>query len=360
MKKKIKVLFVLAQLVGGGAERVTINIMRLLDRNIFDIHLLVMCSDGPSFEYLPSDITLHDIKVSKTMFSIFKLRQKILQISPDVIYSTLFRTHEALYFALLNVQNRPIVVMRSQNSPKLLLQNKRMGLFSKFLLETAYKSADLVLAQTPEMKDEIIKYHNINATKVHVLLNPLDTDNINAKIEKIENPFDPQRINVVAAGRLAKQKGFDILIKSFKYVVENNNQFFLHIIGEDLGEKERLEQIVHELSLENNVKFWDYQNNPYRFFFFSDLYVLSSRWEGMPNTVIENLYLRKPIVATNCIPYMNKLIQNGKNGFLVDVNDITALADAIINYNKITMEFPKPIETRYYVNDFFKSLGVKI
>lgn len=359
MKKKIKVLFVLAQLVGGGAERVTINIMRLLDRNIFDIHLLVMCSDGPSFEYLPSDITLHDIKVSKTMFSIFKLRQKVLQISPDVIYSTLFRTHQALYFALLNVQNRPVVLMRSQNSPKLLLQNKRMGFFSKFLLEIAYKSADLVLAQTPDMKDEIIKYHNINESKVHVLLNPLDTNNIDEKIEKIENPFDPYRINVVAAGRLAKQKGFDILIKSFKYVVKNNNHFFLHIIGEDLGEKKRLEQMVNELSLEHNVKFWGYQNNPYRFFFFSDLYVLSSRWEGMPNTVIENLYLRKPVVATRCIPYMSQLIQNGSNGFLVDVDNIDALADAILNYDKLTMVFSRPIGTRNEVNDFFKSLVVE-
>ncbi len=341
-------------MVGGGAERVTINILRMLDRNFFDIHLVIMSKEGPSFEYLPKDIILHDLNVSKTIFSILKLRKTIRNVQPDIIYSTLFRTHQAIYFALQGIKNKPIVLMRSQNSPKLLLENNRMGVFEKFLLEKAYIKADFVLAQTPEMKDEIAKYHHIDEKKIQVFLNPLDTDYIDEKVKNIQNPFDSRYINVVAAGRLAKQKGFDILIKSFKEIVENNNDFVLHIIGEDLGEKEKLVKIMQEYSLENNINFLGYQNNPYKYFFFSDLFVLSSRWEGMPNAVIENLYLKKPVVSTKCIPFMSELIKNKKNGLLVDVDNSKELAKAILNYKEIKLEFSDPMGTRKDVNSFFQ------
>lgn len=343
-------------MVGGGAERVTINILRMLDRELFDIHLVIMNKEGPSFEYLPKDITLHDLNVSKTMFSIFKLRKTIGKVQPDIIYSTLFRTHQALFFALQGIKNKPIVLMRSQNSPKLLLENKRIGLFNKFLLEKAYIKADIVLAQTPEMKDEIAKYHCVDKKKIQVFSNPLDTDYIDEKIKNIENPFNSRYINVVAAGRITKQKGFDVLIKSFRVVVEKNSDFKLYIIGEDLGEKDNLVKIIQQYSLNENIKFLGYQNNPYKYFFFSDLFVLSSRWEGMPNTVIENLYLKKPVIATKCIPYMNELIKNKKNGFLVDVDNIAALTKAILNYKEIELEFSDPVGTRKDVNNFFQLL----
>lgn len=357
MNEKTKVLFILAQMVGGGAERVTINILRILDRTLFDIHLVMMSDVGPSFEYLPKDITLHNLKTSKTIFSVFKLRKLITENRFAIVYSTLFRTHIALYFALLGIRNKPILLMRSPNSPKLLLENNSMGMLSKVLLEKAYEKADVVLAQTPEMKDEIIKYHHISEQKITVLLNPLDTDDIDKKIKNIENPFDQRHINIVAAGRLAKQKGFDVLIESFQYVVQKNTDFVLHIIGEDLGEKVSLVELVQRFSLENNVHFLGYQNNPYKYFFFSDLFVLSSRWEGMPNAVIENLYLKKPVVATRCIPFMSELIKNKKNGFIVDVENANELAEAILNYKDIKLEFSSSMESRKKINEFFSLLG---
>ncbi len=356
MLKKTKILFFLAQMGGGGAERVTINIIRLLDRGLFDIHLVAVSAEGPLLEHIPKDITLHDLNTSKTVFSILKLRKTIINIKPDVVYSTLFRTHQALYLSILGMRNSPKIVMRSPNSPKLLLENKSLGLFSKVLLEIAYARADIIIAQTPEMKDEIVKYHHINEKKVYVFLNPLDTDSIDKKIVNITNPFKTKDINVVAAGRLTKQKGFDVLIKAFKYIVEKDPDFVLHIVGDDQGEKQRLIDLVDHYLLKDNVNFLGHQKNPYQYFFFSDVFVLSSRWEGMPNTVIENLYLKKPVVATKCIPFMNELITNGDNGFLVDVDDSHELAKAILNYRKIRLKFSSPIDFRSNVNNFFTSI----
>lgn len=355
MRKKIKVVFFIPQLVGGGAERVTINIIRILNRNLFEIHLIVTNIDGPAFNYLPEEIVLHNLQTSKTMFSILKLRKSIQDLRPDILFSSLIRGHIAISMALMALREKPFTVFRSPNSPKLLLKHNEMNFIQKYFLERAYRRADIVLAQTPEMRNEIIQYHHIPESKIEVFLNPLDTDFINANINNINNPFDENMTNVVAAGRLTVQKGFDILIESFRDVMEKKNNYHLYIIGEDDGEEKKLKNMVQKLSLEQNVHFLGYQKNPYKYFFFADLYVLSSRWEGLPNTVLENLYLNKPIIATRCIPFMDELIVNGENGFLVDVGNSEQLANAILDYKNIQIKTIDSKERKNETNELFLS-----
>lgn len=357
MLNKRKVLFFIPQLVGGGAEKVSINIMRILDKNKFEVHLVVLDSTGPASRYLSKDIILHDLEVTKTIFSIFKLRKFISELKPDILFSSLIRGNIAISLAIIGVKHRPFIVLRSPNSPKLLLEYNQMKFIQKYLLECAYKKADLVLAQTPEMKDEIIKYHGICKDKIDVFLNPIDTDEIDDKITNTNNPFRSENINVVAAGRITYQKGFDLLIKSFKQVVQENPLFRLYIIGEDDGDElKNLQNIIKELKLTEYIFFLGYQKNAYRYFYFSDLYVLSSRWEGLPNTVLENLYLHKPIVSTRCIPFMDTLIKAGENGMLVDVGDINSLANAILNYKNLTFNFSDLDNAKLNVNNLFSNI----
>ncbi len=333
--KKINILFYIPKLHNGGAERMAINMLRTLDETKFNISLAVITNEGEYFHLVPPFVKIYNLKSSKTVFSVFKLRKLILELRPDIVFSTLIRSHIVVNQALHGIKRKPFMILRSPTSPKLLFSHKQLSFLKRMLLQKAYSNADLILAQTPEMKNELVQYHKINEQKIEVFINILDTDFIDEKIKNIENPFDSFKINVVAAGRLSYEKGFDILIKSFKTIVEENNDFFLNIIGNDNGEKEKLKTLVTRLSLENHVKFWDFQKNPYKFFFFSDLFVLPSRREGLPNAVLENLYLKKPVIVTKCTPFMNQLIEDGENGFLVEVEDQEALSKAIINYKKI-------------------------
>jgi len=356
MSKK-KLVFFVPQLVGGGAEKVSINIMRILDKNMFEIHLVVVNSDGPALTYLSDNIILHDLEVSKTIFSIWKLRKIILKLKPDILFSSLIRGHIALNLAMMGLKNKPFTILRSPNSPKLLLENNQISYLQKYLLEIAYRRSNLILAQTPEMKEEIIKYHGVDRDKVRFLLNPIDDYAIDAKLKNLKTPFDSTNTNVVAAGRIIYQKGFDILIKSFENVVKQKPSFKLYIIGQDVNdEQKKLQKLIDELGLTHNIVFLGYQLNPYMYFYFSDLYVLSSRWEGLPNTVLENLYLKKPVVSTRCIPFMESLIQEGKNGFLVDVDDIVGLSNAILNFKSLELEFSNSINTNNEVNKFFTNI----
>ena len=354
MKKKI--MFFFPNLYGGGAERVAVNMLRILDSKLYEIHLVVVEKSGDYLDLLPNYVILHDLKMSKTLFSIFKLKSKIDEIKPDIIYSSLLRANIVLYLSLLLCRTKPYIILRSPNSPKLLLDNNELSSVIQFFVEKAYQKADLVIAQTPEMKNELAKYHNIDIDKIKVFLNPIDTKLIDEKINNCENPFDNKYINVIAAGRLTHQKGFDVLVRSFKNVVSKNDKFILNIIGKDDAEEEKLKAVVKELKLEKHIRFLGFKENPYQFFKYADLYVLSSRWEGLPNTVLENLYLKKPIVATRCIPFMDELICNGKNGLLVDVENESQLTNAILEYKIIDTDYKNNLNESN-VNELFNVLG---
>ena len=352
---KTKILFFLPHLVGGGAERVTINIIKQLDKNLYDVVLVVLSKNGPAYKLIPNDLHVIELNINRTIFSILKLRKVVQNINPDIIFSSIFRGHIALYFALLGVSLKPKIFLRSPNSPKLILERNELSLYMKKLLDLVYKNADKIIAQTPEMKDEIIKYHFVQSDKIEVLLNPIDKELIESKIINVDNPFHLNNINVVASGRLIEQKGFDTLILSFKKVININSNFRLYIIGEDvIGERIKLENLVKKLELEKYVFFLGFQDNPYKFYYYSNLYVLSSRWEGLPNTVLENIYLQKPIVATKCIPFMSILIKDKKNGFLVDVDNQEQMSNAILNYKNLNPDDSFFNHTKNNINNLFQ------
>jgi len=334
---KIKIVFFMANLITGGAERVTVNIIKQLDKEKFDILLVMVSQNGIFLKEIPNHVTIINLNSTKTLFSIFKFRKTIQRIKPNIIYSTMTHTSIAQYLALLCIKNKPFIVLRNPTSPKLLAQEGGHKKSWRFLFKRSYHSANKILAQTPEMKEELIQYYNIPSEKIDVFFNPLDIKGIEEKIKNIHNPFDDkEKINVVAAGRLTHAKAFDVLLDAFKLVIKENNNFTLHIIGQDDGKEKELKSQLKKLKLEKYVKFLGFQSNPYRFFYFSDLFVLSSRREGLPNALLENLYLKKPIISTKCIPFMSKLINNGKNGYLVETENSKELAIAILKFNTLT------------------------
>ena len=350
----IKLLVFAPNFNGGGAERVLINYLCDLDKSKYSITLVLVEKKGVLLTLVPEHVNLISLGKRKTIYCIPALRKLINSLNVDIVYSTLIRTHIVLNLAILGIENKPKLILRSPNSPKLLRENKQLGFFQSKLLNFAYKKADTVIAQTPEMKDELNKYNFVELEKVKVFINPLNTNFIDKQSNVEYPPFSREKINVVASGRLIEQKGFDVLIDCFKSVVENNSSFHLHILGEDVsGKLNSLLNRCEILDLSNNVTFHGFQKNPYIFYKNADLYVLSSRWEGMPNTVIENLYLQTPVVATKCIPFLNQLIENGKNGWLVEVDNKDELAAAILSSGKLLADKYDANKFKSNINELF-------
>ena len=129
-------------------------------------------------------------------------------------------------------------------------------------------------------------------------------------------------------GSLSEQKGFDTLIKSFQKSYQKNNSLRLRIIGEGHLRK-NLENLLIKLNLENVVELPGLCPNPPDEFNRSDIFILSSRFEGSPNALLEAMTFGLPCISTDCPSGPSEIIRNDKNGILIPVDDIDTLSEKI-------------------------------
>jgi glycosyltransferase involved in cell wall biosynthesis len=184
--------------------------------------------------------------------------------------------------------------------------------------------------------------------KIKVLYNFIDLNYIHRKqLEWVDSNIFKDKPVVIACGRLTEQKGFSYLIKAFYKIKKEFKNATLLILGQ--GEKEEeLRSLVKDLNIKDSVKFLGFQKNPYKYFYNSNLFVLSSLWEGLPGVLIEALTCEVPVVSTNCKSGPKEILDNGKAGELVKVKDIDTLSNAML---KVLRD--KDLQNKY------KSLGLK-
>lgn len=315
---------------GGGAERVSVNYMRQLDLNKYNLFVIVFQESNEILELLPEKCHLVNLNTKSTKNSFFELIKAINSIVPDVVYTT----HSRVATLLMLV--KPFVkkfyhIARMQNTPSLEKKYDNYGLIHRILYSLGFKSSDIVIAQTDEMKQDAIKVFGLDENKMKVMNNPLDKLYINNSISNSINPFEKDKISAVVSGRLKKEKSFDLVLKSMTTILKTYPNFILHILGYNEGERDNLIQLTEELNLQNNVIFHDYISNPYSYYVNCDLFILSSYKEGFPNVMLENYYLNTPIVATKCVPIVEQLIINNKNGYVCEVQDLDGLTKNILN-----------------------------
>ncbi|AEE24251.1 glycosyltransferase [Paraglaciecola chathamensis] len=163
-----------------------------------------------------------------------------------------------------------------------------------------------------------------------------------------------------AVGRLVEQKGFDMLIQAYAQARQKNNDLPKLIvvgIGDLLTE---LTQLAESLNIKEYVEFYGFTDNPYYIIRNAQAFILSSRHEGMPTALVEAMYLNTPVIAFDCPTGPSELIENGKNGFLVEANNVDKLADAISKYKQLhgkeiaqsVSAFEYQSVARRYINEF--------
>lgn len=323
---KRKIAFILPSLRGGGAERVVLNIIRNIDYSKFDINLILLKKEGPYIELLPENIEVFDLKSTRARNSILRLIKVINKIKPDVIFSTMGHINLVILALSPLFKGSPKIIVREANTP-----SKDLGK-NKLLLSTLYRflypKAEVIIAQCKEMKKDIVGYFGLDENRIIYIYNPLDVPMIKG-LAQGENPYQKNRINLLSVGRLTSQKGFDVLMNAFKIVVQEIPNVHLTILG-DGQEKDSLQDQAVSLGIEKKVTFEGFKNNPYPYYKFADLYILSSRWEGFPNSLLEALACGTKVVSTNCKSGPTEIIGENDFGTLVEVENSEALAKGII------------------------------
>lgn len=328
MKKKIA--FIVPSLRGGGAERVITNILRNINKNKFDIVLVLIKKEGVFLSMIPENVEIVDLKSNRVRYAFFKLIKVINNHKPDVILSTLGHMNLALLLIRPFLKSNPRILVREASTPSmsLLEMSKFKRIIFKFLYNYLYPKADLVIAQCNEMKDDLVENFNIRGEKIQAIFNPIDIENIKNKRD-LFNPYNKDEVNIIAVGRLTLAKGFDTLIEAFEIVSKSIPTARLSILGD--GElRDSLLLKAKEKNIDNKINILGFDENPYPYYYYSDTYVLSSRWEGFPNTLLEALACEAKVVTTACKSGPKEIIEDNKYGILVEVNNPESLAYGIL------------------------------
>lgn len=292
-----------------------------------EVAIITLASEEekPFYELHPEVhlIELNIKKVTKTTFEkitenlkrVKVLRKAIADLKPDVLISFMDKTN--ILAIMANMGKKFPLIMAERNNPQL----RSIGKSWSFLRKRLYKKADLLTIQT----EGSIK-HFESLKKVRVIPNIICT---NADMNQ-EESFELDQVNntILAMGRFVEQKGFDSLIHAFSLVSADYPVWKLVIWGEGAFRKE-LEALLHNKGLNGRVFLPGITSQPYQEMKKADIFVLSSRYEGFPNVLSEAMACGLPAISTNCPYGPSDLIENEKNGILVDVDDIEAMAKEI-------------------------------
>jgi len=329
--KKISVIFILPDLETGGAERIVTTIANHLSRDRFEPKILLLRKQGGYLNFLKKDVEIIDINTERIRHSLKPILGEIYRRKPDIVFSG-FGEVNAYLALFIKLFPRTKFIARETNVVTQHVTRKEIKFFYNF-----YNNYQKIIAQSDDMMHDLVDNFNIKKKKIVKINNPVDFDFINAKLGTSVKPecFKYNYKNVVAIGNLSARKGFDNLLKVFSRL--KNENIMLHILG-DGKDKDVLLQMKDFLGLKN-VIFHGRQDNPYQFLKYADLFVLSSRYEGFPNVLLEAGACGTYSLANNCPGGINEIIQHQVNGEVSNIENYEDFSQKIMkvlqgNYNR--------------------------
>ena len=353
--KKISILFILPDLETGGAERIVTTIANHLPRSMFEPKIMLLRKEGGYLEFLKDDVEVIDLKTPRIRHSLLPILKEIRKRKPDIVFSG-FGEVNAYLALFIKFFSKIKFIARETNVVSKHVTRKEIRFFYKF-----YNNYDKIICQSDDMQNDLIENFKIKKQKLVKINNPVDFEFINEKLAISEKPksFRDDFKNVVAIGNLSSRKGFDNLLKVFSHL--KNEKILLHILG-DGRDKEILHQMKKDFGLEN-VIFHGQQKNPYQFLKFADLFILSSRYEGFPNVLLEAGACGTYSLANNCPGGITEIIQSGINGEISYIENHQEFACNILRIlqdnhdsadikNSISSRFSKEIILDKYENIF--------
>lgn len=334
-----KVVFCISNIYGiGGMERVLLDrIKELEEKKKYKIYIVItenIKDNYFEYKFLKSieiknlEINYYNLKKVSIIKRIImtkikglkhkkKLKLYLEEIQPDVVVA--LGTEEK--YILPKVKGKYRIILE-HHFEKNYLKRKKGGVFYKLLvkyLESKEKKLleefDEFLVLTNEDKEQW------KSSKIKVIPNYCTIDT--KRVSDLKNK------KVIAVGRLEYQKGFDILIDVWKKVNEICNDWILEIYGEG-NERKKLENKIREYGLEDKIFLKGIEKNIGNKYLESSIYIMTSRFEGMPMVLLEAQSYGLPLVSFDCPCGPKDMIENGKNGYIVKFADVEGMVSKIL------------------------------
>jgi glycosyltransferase involved in cell wall biosynthesis len=329
MAEPARIAFAIPELDSAGPDRVFFELLCGLDRSEFMPQLIVSREGGRYYAALPSDV--EKVVVGGGRYPVLSFARAVDRIEPDVVMSTL-RMNLTASLARFVQRRRPPLIARQANAFAANFAGlKRTSLvkhrIAEMIVRRSIRMPGTLIAQSNDMAAELARY-SAPRQRIEVIGNPVSLDEIDTACAK-QKLSGPVRVrgepSLIAVGRLASQKGFDILLTAFAHFRKQRPGAELTILGEG-PDRAALEAQARTLGIEGSVHFPGQCNNVLAQVSAADIFVSSSRYEGFSNAILEAMALGRVVVATNCEGATKDMIVDGATGVLVEPDDAVALS----------------------------------
>lgn len=353
-----------SSLRGGGAERVITTLANEFAARGVRTDLLLARAEGPYLTKVDPVVRLVDFGVRRPMFAVGALAGYLRRERPSALLSAL--THSNLVAVAARVLSRApvrhVVSQRNDASIRPYLFKEAKELPNFWLLGPGYRRSDGVIAVSKGVAESLVRHHGIPPDLIDVVYNPVvipapafDSEAPHPWMATKEPPV------ILGAGEFIPQKGFDTLVEAF-YAVRQERPVRLVILGEGKLRPE-LEQLVGRMGLEDDVLLPGFVMDPWSWMRYAAVFTLSSRWEGLPGVLLEAMACGTPVVSTDCPSGPSEILEDGKWGRLVSVDDSAEIARAILatlddDTHPAVVERAADFDLRTTADQYLRILGV--
>ena len=328
MKKKL--IIFMPSIEGGGVEKNLFLVSNFLCKKIDKVALITISKKykkrfNSSIEFISLISNYWDSlsRRSKYVLSILLLIKEILKSRNIVVFAFQANIYCIIICKLFSIK----VIARSNSAPAGWSKNILKRLFFKFFLNLA----DKVMVNSIQFKSDLKKEFDVNARCIY---NPLNHDEVIKKAKKKSKKIftNKKQLKILNIGRFTEQKDQMTLLKSLNQIKETV-KFEAVIIGRGKLYK-KLQEYISNNNLGRIIKIIDFVENPFPLLKQTELFILSSKYEGLPNVLLEALTLKKFIISSKCHTGPKEILLNGKGGLLFNVGNSDQLAKKIMYYEK--------------------------
>ncbi|MEQ1531391.1 MAG: glycosyltransferase [Methylococcales bacterium] len=317
----------------GGAERVSVILANGFAERGNRVTLLTVQSSGPFRSQVDAGVDIVALGGSGVLTALPALIRWLRQSRPDAMLSMMSHTNLIAIVARIISRTPFRLVISERISLAHVVPGLKLRLV-RSLMRKLYGKADHITTVSKAMADEISAFTKVDASKISAIYNPVIDKNFIRQMDEIDHNLhpwfsDPDRTIILAVGRLDPQKGFDTLLGAFAIVAEKNRSASLILLGEG-GHRADLENLIGELGLEDRVALPGFSSNPFPSMKMARVFVLSSLTEGLPGVLVQAMACGAFVISTDCPTGPREILEDGKWGALVPVQDAGALANEIV------------------------------
>ena len=323
-------LFVIHNLQGGGAEKVFTGLIRYFSERV-KVSVLTFETGGvyePEVNSLPIHRHIVLKPTSNPLIRVWEIRKILKQENPDKVISFLEYPNILTSWAAYGL-GVPHISSERTNYLEYLGNSLKAKLKIQ-LLKGVFARAEKVITVSEALRENLIQYFGATKEKVLCIPNGIRFETLDQLSKETQaNLTAPDSNTILAVGRLVKEKNYPLLLEAFQKAHTKAPHLKLYIAG-DGPLKSNLMELSRQLNIQDALQMPGFVTNPALLMKQAGCFVLSSDLEGMPNALLEAMYLNGHVISTNCRTGPSEIISNRKDGILTPVGDADALANAIL------------------------------